>query len=193
LIWQGNISRYLLTNWDNMRIIITGSPGTGKSLIAKMLAKKMKLELIDIKAIVRKEKLAKNHEVDLKRLKSALSFLKKKKDYVVEGHLACEIRLPADYIFVLRTNPETLERRLAKRKYPKKKLDGNLMAEMLDYCTQRAEKVYRKMPLELDTSALIPAKAASRIETAIKQKKKKLDSVNYSRQLKDYLKLGGPS
>ncbi|MFH0885444.1 MAG: AAA family ATPase, partial [Candidatus Micrarchaeota archaeon] len=32
-----------------MRIIITGSPGTGKSSIAKMLSKRLSLELIDLK------------------------------------------------------------------------------------------------------------------------------------------------
>ena len=193
MTWQGNTSRYLLINWDSMRIIITGSPGTGKSIVAKLLAKKLGLELVDIKAIVRKKKLAKNHEVDLSKLTSALGFLKKRDDYIAEGHLACEIRLPSDYLFVLRTNPKTLKKRLAKRKYPKKKLEGNLMAEMLDYCTQRAEKVYRKTALELDTSSLTAAKAASMLEAAIKQKKKKLDSVNYSKELKAYLNLGGPS
>jgi adenylate kinase len=172
-----------------MRIVITGSPGTGKTLIAKAVAKRMGLELIDVKKIVKKEKLDKGpeHEVDIKELSKALSFLKGKDDYVVEGHLACELRLPVDFLIVLRTNPDVMRKRLAKRRYPKEKLEGNLMAEMLDYCTQRAEKEYRLKPLELETSGLTPDKAAQRIESAIKQKKKKLDTVNYSKELELHL------
>jgi adenylate kinase len=174
-----------------MRIIITGSPGTGKTIIAKNLAKKLAIPLIDIKKIVNKKKLAgKRHEVDLKRLASVLSFLKDKKDFVAEGHLACEMKLPADFIFVLRTNPKTLKARLVKRRYAKRKLDENLMAEMLDYCTQRSENVYRKKPLELDTSGLTAVACVSKIIKAIKQKKKRLDSVDYSEDLREYLRPG---
>ncbi|MDD5171788.1 MAG: AAA family ATPase [Candidatus ainarchaeum sp.] len=174
-----------------MRIIITGSPGTGKTIIAEKLSKQLGIPLIDIKKVVNKRKLAgKRHEVDLKRLASALSFLKSKKDFVAEGHLACEVRLPADFVFVLRTNPKTLKKRLAKRRYAKRKLEENLMAEMLDYCTQRSEKTYRKKPLELDTSGLTVAACVSKIIKAIKQKKKRLDSVDYSGELRAYLRPG---
>jgi adenylate kinase len=190
-----NTSRYSQINCDCMRIIITGSPGTGKSIIARLLSRKMGLELVDIKKIVEQKKLCagSSREVDIKKLAKALHFLKRKKDYIVEGHLACELRLPADFIFVLRTNPDVLGKRMAKRKYSKKKIQENLMAEMLDYCTQRVESVYRKKPLELDTTSRTAAKSAAEIEKAIKQKKKKLDSVNYSKELKAHLRLGRSS
>ena len=174
-----------------MRIILTGSPGTGKSVIAKKLSQMLELELVDLKKIVRQKKLlGKDNEVDVKKLAKELSFLRKKKDYLVEGHLACEMKLPADWIVVLRSNPAVLRKRLGKRRYGKKKLDENLLAEMLDYCTQRVRKVYGKEPLELDTSRRTVAGSARLIAQAIKQKKKKLDSVSYSRELMIHLKLG---
>jgi len=174
-----------------MRIVITGSPGTGKSAVAKLLAKKMKLELVDIKDIVEKNNLAEGpeHEVDIKKLASAMEFLEEKDDYVVEGHLACEFRIPADFIFILRADPEILKQRLAGRKYNKKKLNENLMAEMLDYCTQRTENVYPKKPLELDTSERTVKECVSAMEDAIKHNKKKLDSVNYSESLAHMLEV----
>lgn len=174
-----------------MRIVITGSPGTGKSIIARLLSKKMGLELVNIKKIVEQRKLSSpKHEVDVKKLASAMRSLQRKKSYVVEGHLACEIKLPSDFIFILRSHPDILKKRMAKRGYGKKKIDENLMAEMLDYCTQRVEHVYRKKPLELDTTSRTPEESAKAVEKAIKQKKKKLDSVNYSKELKAYLRLG---
>ena len=190
-----NTSGYSQISCDCMRIVITGSPGTGKSIIARLLSRKMRLELVDIKKIVEQKKLCagSSREVDIGKLAKALDFLKKKKDYVVEGHLACELRLPADFIFVLRTHPDVLRRRMARRKYGNRKIQENLMAEMLDYCTQRVEKIYRKKPLELDTSSRTAAKSAAEMEKAIKQKKKKLDSVNYSKELKAHLRLGRSS
>ena len=187
-----NTSRYSLINCDWMRIVITGSPGTGKTMIARLLSEKMGLELVSIKEIVEQNNLSsgRRHEVDIKKLASAMRLLQHKKDYVVEGHLACELRLPADFIFVLRAHPDILRERMAKRKYSKKKIQENLMAEMLDYCIQRVEHVYRKKPLELDTTSRTSTESASEIEKAIKQKKKKLDSVDYSEELKEYLKIG---
>ena len=186
-----NTLRYWLINCDCMRIVITGSPGTGKSKVAKLLSEKMGLEFVSVKEIVEKKKIfsGQDREVDVKDLEEAMGFLQDKKDYVVEGHLACEVKLPADFIFVLRTNPGVLKKRIAKRKYKREKLQQNLLTEMLDYCTQRVERVYGVKPLELDTTKRNPQESASEIEEAIKKKKKKLDSVNYSEELKQYLTL----
>ena len=120
-----------------MRIVLTGCPGVGKSTIARALAKELNLELVDIKKLVSKNKLAnKKHEVDLVLLAKALAKeTNKKSNYVVEGHLACEIKIPNDFVIVLRTNPKILETRLAKRKYSKNKIEENILAEVLDYCT----------------------------------------------------------
>ncbi|MCI0503749.1 dephospho-CoA kinase [Candidatus Micrarchaeota archaeon] len=173
-----------------MRIIITGSPGTGKSAIARALSERTGLPLIDIKRVARERGLVgKSHEVDLKKLAAALRPPTKKKDFIAEGHLACEIRLPADFVFVLRTAPRVLRRRLARRGYNKKKLEENLVSEMLDYCVQRAEIVYRRMPLELDTSQKSVSACVGAILRAMKQKKKKLDTVDYSSDLKRHLKV----
>jgi len=105
---------------------------------------------------------------------------------VVEGHLACELKLPADFVFVLRAEPRVLRRRLSERGYGRKKLNENIEAELLDYCTQRVEQEYRKKPLELDTSRRSPASSVRAITGAIRQKKKKLDAINYSHQLIEF-------
>jgi adenylate kinase len=176
-----------------MRIVITGSPGTGKSTIARLLSKKMGIELIDIKALVNEKGLCQGPEceVDVLELARELEFLEEKEDFIVEGHLACEIELPAQFIIVLRTNPEVLKQRLSERGYPEKKLSENLMAEMLDYCTQRASAMYTRKPLELDTSERSPEQCAALIQGAVKNNKKKLDNVDYSASLSRLLGKGG--
>ncbi|MFH0884277.1 MAG: hypothetical protein V1861_01045, partial [Candidatus Micrarchaeota archaeon] len=83
--------------------------------------------------------------------------------------------------------PLVLRKRLSGRHYAKKKLDENLMSEMLDYCVVRAKSEYKKIPLELDTSNRSVAASVLEIEKAIKRKKKKLDSVDYSDELKKRL------
>ena len=56
-----------------MRIVITGTPGTGKSTISKLLSKKFGVPLVDIKKIVSAKKLIRaNHEVSIPKLSSAL-------------------------------------------------------------------------------------------------------------------------
>jgi adenylate kinase len=172
-----------------MRIIITGSPGTGKSAISLALSKRLGIDLIDIKRIARERGLVESgHEVDVRRLAAAMrKVLRGKKDFIAEGHLACEMRLPGDFVFVLRASPAVLRRRLARRGYGKAKLEENLMAEMLDYCVLRAESVYGRRPLELDTSRRSVSACASEIIKAVRQNKLRLDCVDYSPELKRHL------
>ncbi len=165
-----------------MRIVITGTPGTGKSAVARRLSKMTGLPLVDIKSIARKARLvsAKRKEVDIPRLARSLSFLRRRKGFVAEGHLACETRLPADFIVVLRCDPRILKGRLSRRGYGPEKLEENLMAEMLDYCAQRAYAVYRRNVLELDTSSRSAEESAREIGEAIRHKRKRIDNVDYS-------------
>ncbi len=165
-----------------MRIVITGTPGTGKSAVARLLSSKMGLPLVDIKRIARDARLvsAKRKEVDIPRLARSLSFLRRRKSFIAEGHLACETKLPADFIVVLRCDPRILKGRLSMRGYGPEKLEENLMAEMLDYCAQRAHAVYRRNALELDTSTRSAEESAREIEEAVRHKRKRIDSVDYS-------------
>ena len=177
-----------------MRIVITGTPGTGKTKIAAKLARILRIKPIFIKDIVEKEKIYKVKEkekiVGVKVLENVLmEKLKDEKNYVVEGHLACEMKLPCDYIFVLRTHPDELKKRISKRKYQPEKLEENLMSEMLDYCVQRTKKVYGTKPVEIDTTGTTIEASAGRMAKMIKNKKKKGDSVDYSAELMKYLRL----
>lgn len=134
-----------------MKLLLTGVPGAGKSVLARALARKLKCGLIDINAVVKEKKLWSRKDghgsliVKLKELKTELAkrVRNAKTGCIVEGHLGCEMKLPVDVAVVLRTPPGMLERRLRARKYPQKKLMENLLAEALDYCTLKAEENYK--------------------------------------------------
>jgi len=132
-----------------MKIIVTGVPGTGKSTLAKALAKKMKCAYIDVNEIVKREKLWSRLEegVMVVKMKELERRLRERagsaKNYVVDGHLACELKIPADLVIVTRTNPDMLKKRLMKRDYDKITLIENMMAEAHDYCTILSEERYK--------------------------------------------------
>ena len=179
-----------------MRVVMTGTPGTGKTRVAEKLAKMLDVQFISIRDVVEKEKIFRmkggEKAVDPKILEKILKkMLKGEKNFVIEGHLACEIKIPCDYVFVLRTHPKELKRRLSGRRYKSEKLKENLMSEMLDYCVQRTVKVYGKKPVEIDTTGKTVAGTAKRMAGMIRNKKKNGDRVDYSKELMEYLRLTG--
>ncbi|MEM3555901.1 MAG: adenylate kinase family protein [Candidatus Micrarchaeia archaeon] len=134
-----------------MRVVLTGVPGTGKTAIASALSKKG-FEVISLNEVVEKKKLWREVDefgsriVNLKKLERETNkILKGKKKCVVEGHLACEIKLNCDVAVVCRTKPSLLEKRLRERGYPERKVNENLMCELLDYCTVLSLKNYRRV------------------------------------------------
>lgn len=174
-----------------MKILITGTPGTGKSSVAKEICSRKGWILLSLKEIAERHgcitgKEGRERIVDVRKLKAAtLRELKGKKNAVVEGHLGCEFRLPVGFVFVLRTHPDELKKRMQKRKYPKIKIEENLMAEMLDYCSQVSAGHYKMPILEVDTTKRAVKETAARIISFLEGKVKKLDNVDWSPQLRE--------
>jgi adenylate kinase len=127
-------------------IVITGTPGAGKTLISKILANKLSAVHIDLNKLVLNEKLyigydkkRKCYIVDFEKVsKKIIEKIKKTSEdnLILDGHYATSVIDPKkiDQVFVLRCNPVELEKRLRERDYPKEKVSENLMAELLDVC-----------------------------------------------------------
>ena len=132
-----------------MRIGITGTPGVGKSSVAKELGEFFGCRVINEKefsageGITEFDKKANEFVVPLEKLEKRLGkALRQEKSAIVEGHMICEARLPLDFMVVLQCHPEILELRLQARGYPEEKIQDNVFCEGIDYCKKHAAKLY---------------------------------------------------
>ncbi|MFH1256737.1 MAG: AAA family ATPase [Candidatus Diapherotrites archaeon] len=146
-----------------MRILITGTPGVGKTSAAKLLGKRLGLPVINEREFAlqkgnKKRKLyewdEKNKEIVLheKELQKELNKeLLHKKNCVLEGHVLCELKLKVNWVVLLRLHPSVLEFRLEQRGYAAEKLMDNVFCEGIDYCRKHVRRNYAKSKIiEID-------------------------------------------
>ncbi len=142
-------------------IIVTGTPGTGKTTVAKRTAKEKGCKYFDINGIIKKKKLYESYDrkmkafdVDTKKLNKFLVELiaeekkKKTKCIVLDSHLTHY--LPATYVdlcIVTKTELKRLKKRLEKRGYSKAKVRENLDAEIFDICLNEAKEEGHKIKI----------------------------------------------
>ncbi|MFH1631317.1 MAG: AAA family ATPase [Candidatus Aenigmatarchaeota archaeon] len=159
-------------------VAITGTPGTGKTTIARLLHKKLKnSKIISIKSLSKKcsseyDKDRRCWIVDIKKLqKTVLRMIKntptsnKQKLYIIDGHLSHLINF--DIIILLRCNPKTLEKRLKKKGWSQKKIRENIEAEMVDVIKAEVLKTKRKY-VEIDTTKKTPKKITNKLMKILK-------------------------
>lgn len=133
-----------------MNIMVTGTPGTGKTTLAKNLAKNLGMKAINEKDYALQNKLgAFNEENELeipikKFEKKANALLSKNDGIIFEGHVICEAKLKTDLVLLITIDPEELELRLEKRKYAPAKIMDNVFCEGIAYCKKHLERNYPK-------------------------------------------------
>lgn len=152
-------------------IIVTGTPGTGKTELALELARQMKYRYIDVNEVIEKEKLKEGFDqkrdtsiVDEAKLSKALVKLAKKgKNLVIDSHMShC---LPAKYAnlcIVTKCDLKALKKRLEKKKYKPSKVKENMEAEICEVCLSEAKEAGHNV-LVVDTSVKKPKELAKAI------------------------------
>ena len=150
-----------------MILILTGTPGTGKSTVAELLCERHGFKLIDLNSLAAEAAAGYDYErgcveVDIEKLFGVVR-PQVSGDVVIEGHLAHLLPFSEATVVVLRCSPAVLRKRLEEKGFSERKIRENLEAEALDVCLieslQRHSRVY-----EVDTSELTPEEVVACIE-----------------------------
>jgi len=188
-------------------IAITGTPGTGKSSIARLLAKKIGARLVDIGFLIQNERLTAGFDerrdtliADMKRIRKRITEIVKESEekIIVEGHFVPHI-LPKNWIktiFVLRRDPEELKEILERRQYKEEKVRENVAAEVLDVCLFDAIKICGQDKVcEIDITGKYARDIVEVIVAVLYNKEKCgkeridwLEKLEYDGKIDDYLK-----
>lgn len=163
-----------------MIVLITGTPGTGKSTISRMLKEKLGATLVDVNKVVIEEHLYTGVDkdrgykvVDLDAMCIKLDEITETFEgdtMIVEGHLSHYFK-GADLVIVLRARPDVLRKRLKARGWNDSKINENVEAEALDTCTFEANEIYGEKVNEVDTSELEPEEVSDLLVDVITGKK----------------------
>lgn len=155
-----------------MMIIITGTPGTGKTTVCEKLKEKIDAEFISINSLLEDYDLNLGTDekrgykiVDTERMIPIVDKIKEnttKNNIIFEGHLAQDYP-HADLVIVLRCNPEILRKRLDKRDWREEKIHENLSAEILGVCTSESYESYGENVQEIDSTDISTDELADNI------------------------------
>ena len=131
-----------------MIICITGIPGSGKSTIAKELAKRINAELIDLSKFIEENKLYEEYDeayqtyiVDEKKIFEKLDeYIKNiSKDIIIDGNFS-HLYDKCDILIVIRADPNIIYNRLKERNYPYHKIFENIWAMNLEVIEDEIEE-----------------------------------------------------
>ena len=126
-------------------ILVTGTPGVGKTSISRLLASKLDAVYISLGELVERERLITGVDkargtliADADRVSKRVQEIIKSSecDVIVDGHYAVDVVPTKDVhmVFVLRRDPSELKSVMENRGFKEKKLWENLAAEILDVC-----------------------------------------------------------
>jgi adenylate kinase len=163
--------KYLDSGGRKVIILITGTPGTGKSEVSDILAKMLKFKMISIEKIagdacVGIEKGSKI--IDIGKLSEKLKEIRG--NVIIEGHLSHLLPF-GDLVIVLRTKPKILKKRLQHKGFDDEKLMENLEAEALDVCLIESVENHDNV-FEIDTSEKKPLEVAKDILAIVNDEKR---------------------
>lgn len=148
----------------NKVIAITGTPGTGKTQLAKRLAKKLGFRHLELSHFIKQNKLYDSYDRRLKTYvvdtaktaklakKVALFIKESESSLIIDSHLSHFLAVSlVDLCIVLKCNLKKLKKRLEKKRYSKAKVRENLDSEIFDVCLNEAKERKHKILVIDDT------------------------------------------
>jgi len=161
-------------------IIVTGTPGVGKTAVGKLLAKRLGSEFLSLGDLVKTQRLhkgfdrrARSYIIDEPAVENTLQRYfedQREKGIVFETHSFSSIlhRTRGLVAVVLRLDPLVLARRLKGRNWPKLKIWENVEAELIDLSLYDSLKVLGKRRVyEIDATGKSPGNLVREILMAL--------------------------
>lgn len=154
-----------------MVFAITGTPGTGKSSVARLLKKRF--AVLELNLAVKMKRLycdydrrRKTYIVDTKAATKFVSawINKQKKDVFIVSHISHLLNISYDAVFLLKAKPEVLYKRLMKKGWNKKKIMENVEAEIFDVISEEI----KGKKIVIDTTVKSPRGVARDIYKFVK-------------------------
>ncbi len=137
-------------------IAVAGTPGTGKTQLAKFMSKRLDARLLSVSRLAKEmrfpvDRKRKARIVDAGKLQKLVKKKLAAGINIIEGHPSH--LLDADIVIVLRCDPLALEKRLKRRHWPEAKIKENVEAEALDVVLIEALERHKKQKvLEADST-----------------------------------------
>ncbi|MHA1912528.1 MAG: AAA family ATPase [Candidatus Kariarchaeaceae archaeon] len=160
-------------------VIITGTPGTGKTTVAKLLSKKGWVTF-DITSFVKEKSLFLGYDIirdsliiDEEQLqKELVKEAEDRKIVILDGHTATLIEDKfVKYCFILKVDLEVLNERLIARNYSELKVSENLQAEIMESCLTEAYDAYDANKIHsIETTNKTPEEVVSIISSILLQR-----------------------
>jgi adenylate kinase len=148
-------------------IIISGTPGCGKTSVAKEISNLIDAKIISLNELAISDKFSFEFDNDRKTyivdfeiflpyvLEKIEEMKRENPSYlIIESHFSDMIPEKfIDYVFILRCDPDELFKRLELKDYDIKKITENIQAEIMGNCVNYFVQKKLKIPLfEIDTT-----------------------------------------
>jgi adenylate kinase len=135
---------------DKQAIIVSGTPGTGKTTLSKEISSRFNLAYVDVNEIIKENKLSEGFDekrnceiIDTDKLNEILIEQIRNSDklLVIDSHLSHY--LPKMYVklcIITKCDLGELKKRLLKRGYSEDKIRENLDSDIFDVCLTDAQE-----------------------------------------------------
>ncbi len=159
-----------------MRILVTGTPGTGKTTISLALSKKLGVPYINLNELILASgqvswnQLNNTFDVlDPEKVSAMLNEEVRKISGCVCETLAVELLDSSiiDKVVILRRDPYLLWNELQKRGWPLSKVASNVLSELLNVISYAARDLFDGKVIEVDTSKSSPDECIDTIIRAL--------------------------
>jgi adenylate kinase len=162
-----------------MAIVVSGTPGTGKTCVAKALAKSLGQDYVDVNEIIKARRLSLGFDrkrkceiIDPRELsKILIKGIKKNPKQVIDSHLGHY--LPERYVdtcIITTCSLKVLGKRLEKRGYSETKIRENLDSEIFETCKIEAEEKGLDIILVDTTKGFDPERLSKMINKRLSMK-----------------------